>query len=81
MLRSLRLRSALPRRRRGASALLSQLSTAARSAFVAGDAPGLFQLPNLHAPEDFYRLADGAKRRCQALRQDVRARSFLQRSS
>lgn len=67
----LRLRAALHRRRHGASALVSRLSTTTRGASVADNAPGLFQLPSLHAPEDFYRLTEDAKRKCHALRQDV----------
>lgn len=49
------------------------LSTATgRSVSVADDgAPGLFQLPNLHTPEDFARLTREAKLTCHKLRQQV----------
>uniref|UniRef100_K3X1H8 Peptidase M3A/M3B catalytic domain-containing protein n=1 Tax=Globisporangium ultimum (strain ATCC 200006 / CBS 805.95 / DAOM BR144) TaxID=431595 RepID=K3X1H8_GLOUD len=38
------------------------------AAAAAPGAPGLFQLPNLHAPQDFYRLTAEVKRECDALK-------------
>lgn len=42
------------------------------SAALSEGAPGLFQLPNLHKSQDFYRLASEVKTKCDALKHKVR---------
>lgn len=54
-----------------------RLKVLGRALATAREAPGLFQLPRLHAPEDFGRLTAEAKRSCRALRDEVRNRRRL----
>lgn len=64
---------------RALSILSSLFPSSARSSSLLHDdtaavegAPGLFQLPNLHKPQDFYRLTAEVKAKCDALKHSVR---------
>lgn len=51
----------------------SSVASSSSSWTLAESAPGLFQLPNLHRPQDFFRLASEVKAKCNALKHNVRS--------
>ncbi|GAB9468332.1 hypothetical protein Gpo141_00005651 [Globisporangium polare] len=49
----------------------SSVASSSSSWILAESAPGLFQLPNLHQPQDFFRLASEVKAKCNALKHNI----------